>query len=174
MGLSNDLSREAGSPSRCHPNPHRCSQSEARGLTSSCWSPGLHGPPHSPPFIPVYLCVSVGSRGLLLTALPAQFSATLSPALSVYLCANVGLQGLPVVGLPAPFVPHSASLGPAKAWPRKSSLPQCLSPPLLLVWMYVSFLSTWCQTSLPMDFLSVLVVRGGAVCLPTPPSWFQA
>ena len=26
---------------------------------------------------------------------------------------------------------------------------------------------------MPFDFLSVLVVRGGAVCLPTPPSWFS-
>ena len=51
--------------------------------------------------------------------------------------------------------------------------PGCLSPPLLLVWMNVYFLSTWCRTSLPIDFLSVLVVRGGAVCLPTPPSWFS-
>ena len=47
--------------------------------------------------------------------LPALLSATLSPALSVYLCANVGPQGLLVVRLPAPFVPHSASLGPATA-----------------------------------------------------------
>ena len=59
--------------------------------------------------------VSVGLRGLLHAALPALFSATLSPALLVYLCTNVGLQGLPVVRLPAPFVPHSASLGPARA-----------------------------------------------------------
>ena len=50
--------------------------------------------------------------------------------------------------------------------------PGCPSLPLLPVWMYVSFLSTWCRTSLPFDFLSVLVVRGGAVCLPMPPSWF--
>ena len=49
----------------------------------------------------------------------------------------------------------------------------CLSPPLLPVWMNVYFLSTWCRTSLPFDFLSVLVVRGGAVCLPMPPSWFS-
>ena len=49
--------------------------------------------------------------------------------------------------------------------------PGCPSLPLLLVWMYVSFLSTWCRTSLSFDFLSVLVVRGGAVCLPMPPSW---
>ena len=27
--------------------------------------------------------------------------------------------------------------------------------------------------SLPFNFLSVLVVRGGAVCLPVPPSWFS-
>ena len=62
-------------------------------------------------------------------------------------------------------------------WSRHSNLsalcPGCPSPPLLLVWMNVSFLSTWCWTSLPFDFLSVLVVREGAVCLPTPPSWFS-
>ena len=51
--------------------------------------------------------------------------------------------------------------------------PGCLSPPLLQVWMNVYFLFPWCQISLPFDFLSVLVVRGGAVCLPTPPSWFS-
>ena len=27
---------------------------------------------------------------------------------------------------------------------------------------------------MPFDSLSVLVVRGGAVCLPMPPSWFSA
>ena len=48
--------------------------------------------------------------------------------------------------------------------------PGCLSPPLLPVWMNVYFLFPWCRTSLPFDFLSVLVVRGGAVGLPTPPS----
>ena len=51
--------------------------------------------------------------------------------------------------------------------------PGCLSPPLLPVWMNVYFLFPWCRTSLPFDFLSVLVVQGGAVCLPTPPSWFS-
>ena len=51
--------------------------------------------------------------------------------------------------------------------------PGCPSPPLLQVWMNVYFLFPWCRTSLPFDFLSVLVVRGGAVCLPTLPSWFS-
>ena len=54
-------------------------------------------------------------RRVLPATLPAPFSATLSLALSVYLCVNVGLQSLLVVRLPAPFVPHSASLGPATA-----------------------------------------------------------
>ena len=107
---------------------------------------------------------------MLPAALPAPLSATVSLAFSVYLCANVGLQGLLVVRLPAPFVPHSASLGPPRQ--RESSPPRCPSLPLLLVWMNAYFLSPWCRTSLPLDFLSVLVVRGGAVCLPTPPSWF--
>ena len=68
-----------------------------------------------------FICERVWGCGVLPAALPAPFSATLSPALSVYLCANVGPQGLLVVRLPAPFVPHSASLGPATA--TQSSLP---------------------------------------------------
>ena len=62
-----------------------------------------------------FICARVWGRGVLPTALPAPFSATLSPALSVYLCANVEPQGLLVVRLPAPLVPHSTSLGPSKA-----------------------------------------------------------
>ena len=107
--------------------------------------------------------------GVLPTALPAPLSATLSPALSVYL-RECGAQGLLVLGLPGPFVPHSASLGPATAKQVLST--PCPSLPLLPVWMYVYFVFPWCRTSLPFDCLSVLVVRGGAVCLPTPPSWF--
>ena len=69
---------------------------------------------------------------------------------------------------------------------HESSPPSCPSLPLLPVWMNVSSLSP-CQTSRQFDFLSVLVVfcfkivvffllvvRGGTVCLPTPPSWLEA
>ena len=108
--------------------------------------------------------------GVLPTALPAPLSATLSPALLVYLCVNVGLQGVLVLGLPVPFVPHSVNLGPTTATRVLST--GCPSPPLLPIYMNVYFLSPWCRTSLPFDFLSGLVVRGGAVCLPTLPSWF--
>ena len=66
---------------------------------------------------------------MLPTALPAPFSATLSPALSVYLCANVGPQGLLVVRLPAPFVPLSTSLGPATATQVLSTLVPVSAPP---------------------------------------------
>ena len=71
-------------------------------------------------------------RGVLPAALPAPFSATLSPALSVYLCMNVGLRGLLVVGLPAPLVPHSASLGPAMATRVLSALVPVSAPPTSL------------------------------------------
>ena len=67
-------------------------------------------------------------RGVLPTALPAPFSATLSLALSVYLFGNLGPQSLLVLGLPAPFVPHSASLVPATAT-RVLSTPAPVSAP---------------------------------------------
>ena len=75
-----------------------------------------------------FICARVWGRGVLPTALPAPFSATLSPALLVYLCASVGPQGLLVFRLPALFVPHSASLGPATATRVLSSLAARLRP----------------------------------------------
>ena len=62
-----------------------------------------------------FIYARMWGRGVLPTTLPAPLSATLSLALSVYLCTNVRLQGLLVVRLPVPFIPHSASLGPAMA-----------------------------------------------------------
>ena len=85
--------------------------------------------------------------GMLPTALPAPFSATLSPALSVYLCANVGPQGLPVVRLPAPFVPHSASLvlpGPHESsppWLPVSAPPTCRDECLFFISVVSDFLA---------------------------------
>ena len=49
-----------------------------------CWSPGLHGLLHSPPFIR-FICECM-CRRVLPATLPAPLSATLSPALWVYLC----------------------------------------------------------------------------------------
>ena len=67
----------------------------------------------------------------------------------------------------------------------ESSPPGCPSPPLLPVWMNVSSLTPWLLDShtvrlsgssgwfLFFKFVVVLllVVRGGTVCLPIPPSW---
>ena len=95
-----------------------------------------------------FICVRVWGLRVLPAALSALFSATLSPALSVYLCANVGPQGLLVVSLPAPFVPHSASLGPATA-PRVLSarLPVSAPPTSLDVCFFF--------ISLVLDFLAI-------------------
>ena len=169
VGLSKNLSCEAGSLSCCRPNPHGHFQSEVRGFISPRWSPGLRGMLHSPPFRPG-LSVRWG-RGVLPAALPAPFSATLSPALSAYLreCGAAGSASGQTACPVGPTLCQSRSCHSHVSPP----LPSCPSPSLLLVWMNVYFLFPWCQTSLPFDFLSVLVVQGGAVCLPTPPSWFS-
>ena len=111
-------------------------------------------------------------RGVLPAALPAPFSATLSLALSVYLRER-GAAGSASGQTACPIRPtlrqsqsHHGNASPL--------CPGCPSLPLLPVWMNVYFLFPWCWTSLPLDFLSVLAVQGGAVCLPMPPSWFSA
>ena len=168
MCLSNDLSHEAGSFSCCSPNPHRCFHSEVCGFISPCWIPGLLGLLCSPPFVQ-FMCEQMWGCGVLPTALPAPFSATVSPALSVYL-HECGATGSACGQTACPVHPTLHQF-----WSRhgNSSPLRPASPPLLPVWMNVYFLSPWCRTSLTFDFLSVLVVRGCTVCLPTPPSWFS-
>ena len=132
------------------------------------WSPGLRGLLRSPPFIPVYLCVSVGPRGAThRSACPVVCHSESGP-LGLSLC-ECGAAGSARGQTSCPFRPTLC-----QSWSRQSHgsplCPGCPAPPLLPVWMNVYFLSPWCQTSSPFDFLSVLVVRGGAVRLPTPPS----
>ena len=64
----------------------------------------------------------------LLPALCLPRSPPLRVRPSGFICANVWPQGLLVLGLPAPFVPHSASLGPATAT-RVLSTPVPVSAP---------------------------------------------
>ena len=99
MGLSNDLSRDAGSLSCCCPNPPRAFS--IRGLR-------LYFPEQEP---------------------WVTWSASLPAVHPVYLWVNVGPQGLLVVRVPAPFVPHSASLGPATATLVLSTLVPISAPP---------------------------------------------
>ena len=81
-----------------------------------------------PAVCPVYLCTNVGLRGATRrSACPVLCHS--ESALLVYLCGNVGPQGLLVVRLPAPFVPHSASLGPAMAMRVLSATVPISAPP---------------------------------------------
>ena len=127
-------------------------------------------PLSSPPFVP-FICARMWGRGVPPAALPAPLSTTLSLALSTYL-HECGAAGSASGQTACPVRPTLH-----QSWSRHGLasplLPGCPSPPLLPVSMYVYFLFPWCRTSLPLDILSVLVVRGGTGCLPTPPSWFS-
>ena len=122
--------------------------------------PGLHGLLSCPPFVR-FICGRMWCRRVL--------PATLSPALWVYLC-KCGAAGSASARTACVICPtlcqsqsrhsHASPLHPG-ARLRPSYQSGC-----------VCFLFPWCQSPLLFDSLSVLVVRGGAVCLPTPPSWF--
>ena len=81
-------------------------------------------------------------------ALPAPFSATLSPALSIYLC-ECWAAGSASGQTACPVHPtlHQSQSRQGNASPL---LPGCPSPPLLPVWMYVYFF-----IYLVSDFLAV-------------------
>ena len=119
--------------------------------------------------------------GVLPATLPAPFSATLSLALSVYLCGNVGPQGLLVVRLPAPFIPPSASLGPAMAT-RVLSAPVPVSAPptgldecFFFIYLVSDFLavgfsvSSGCGRRRSVStYAAILVLSAGFQSLPPP------
>ena len=152
------------------PTPMRVFTQRFEALFPRRWSPGLRGLLHSPPFVPVYQCVNVGPWGATrCSACPIlchSESGTLG--LSVHKCGTAGSASGRTACAVRPTLCQSQSC---------HSHASPLHPGARLrpsyCWMHVSFLSTWCRTSLLFDFLSVLVVRGGAVCLPTPPSWFS-
>ena len=72
----------------------------------------------------------------------------LSPVVHLgFLCTNVGPQGLLLVTLPAPFIPHSASLGPATAMQVLSARLPVSTPPtgldecLFFIYLVLDFLA---------------------------------
>ena len=123
-----------------------------------------------PAVCPVYLCEKVGPRGATRSsACPVLRHSESGPlGLSVHERGAAGSASGQTACPVGPTLRQSRS-GHSNASPLH---PSCPSPPLLQVWMNVYFLFPWCGTSLLFDFLSVLVVRGGAVCLPMPPCWF--
>ena len=72
MGLSNELSCEAGSFSCCH-NPHRFLQSEVLRLYFPVLEPWVAWSVLLPHSSSRFICVNVGLWGLLAAALPALF-----------------------------------------------------------------------------------------------------
>ena len=113
MGLSNELSCEAGSFSCCRLNPMGVFNQRFEALFPCAGALGCLLCFAPLPFLLVFLCVNVGPRGLLPAAWPALLHNT--PPCRVH-------QSPPC---------------------RKSLLPGCPSPPLLPVWMVVSSLSLW-------------------------------
>ena len=113
MGLSNDLSCEAGSFSCCRVNPHGCFQSEVWVFLSPSWSPGL--------------------RGLFR-------SLAVPPGLSTCECGVVGSASC-CTACPVPSTIRQ-SLGLASL-PQVLSVPAARLYPPLLVWTTVSSLSPW-------------------------------
>ena len=122
---------------------------------------------------------------VLPAALPALFSATVSPALSVYLCTNVGPQGLLVVRLPAPFIPHSASLGPTMATGVLSAPVPVSAPPtgldvcFFFIYLVSDFLavrfsvSSGCARRRSVStYAAILVLSFRTVFLISPPNMF--
>ena len=131
--------------------------------------PWVSGSALLPAVCPVYLCTNVGPQGATRrSACPVLRHSESGPlSLSVCKCGAAGSASGQTACPVCPTLRQSRS----RHGTSSPLCPGCPSPPLLPVWMNVYFLFPWCRTSLPFDFLSVLVVRGGAVCLPTPPSW---
>ena len=131
----------------------------------------LCGLPRSLPLVQVYLCTSVGPWGATRrSTYPTLRHSESGPlSLSVRECGVAGSASGQTACPIGPTLRQSRSRH-GNVSPLRLSYP---SLPLLPVWMNVYFLFPWCQTSLPFNFLSVLVVRGGAVCLPSPLSWFS-
>ena len=125
-----------------------------------------------PAVCPVYLCANVEPRGAThCSACPTLRHSESGPlGSSVCECGAAGSASGQTACAVCPTLRQSRSCH-SHASPL---CPSCPCPPLLPVWMNVYFLFPWCRTPLPFDSLSVLVVRGGAVCLPTPPSWFSS
>ena len=138
------------------PTPTGIFTQRFEALFPPCWSPGLRGLLHSLLLILVYLYVNVGLQGAThCSACPALRHSESGPlGLSVRECGAAGSASGQIA---CPFRPTLC-----QSWSRHGHASP-LHPGARLRPSYRSgcmflLLSPWCQTSLPFDFLSVLVV----------------
>ena len=122
------------------------------------------------PFVLVYLCASVGPRGAThrSACLVLSHSESGPLGLSVSKCGAAGSASARTACAVHPTL-HQSRFRHSHVSPLHPGAR--LRPSYWSGCMFL-FLCTWCRTSLLFHFLSVLVVRGVSVCLPTPPSWF--
>ena len=145
MGLSNELSCEAGSFSRCL-NPHRFFS--VRGFEA------------------LFPCT--GTLNFMICLTPQLF-------LPVYLHANVGLPSPPAAASPGPSA--AALRRVLSTWLPVSASPISLNEyfffdSLVVGLLYSSILyQFWLFFVFEFVVVLLLVVQGGTVCLPMPPSW---
>ena len=147
---------------------------------------GLFHSPAVPPGLSMHECGIAGSASSC-TACPVHstilhLSGSGPPGLSMRECGATGSAGSHTACSVCSTVHH----GSGSSCVAESSLPQLpvYTPPTSLD-ECCFFISSGCWTFVQFNFLSVLVVllslnccpsfvvRGGAVCLPTPPSWFS-
>ena len=171
MGPSNDLSCEAGVSPAATPTPTGVFNQSFEALFPCAGALGCAVCFAPRPLSGLCVRANVGPRGATRrSTCPVLCHSESSPlGLSVRECGAAGSASGQTTCPVCPTLRQSRS--------RQGHVsplhPVCPSPPLLPVWMKVYFLFPWCRTSLPFDFLSVLVVGGGTVCLPTPPTWFS-
>ena len=148
MGLSNELSCEAGSFTCCHLNPHRFFQSEVLRL----YMPALE------PWVAQSVSIPSCSSRFIHTRMWDRPLCELLPRLVHQL-------------LPS----RESSLPQMPIFAPPTGLGKCFFFNSLVVGLPCS--SIFWQFWLFFDFkfaVVLLVVRGGTVCLPTPPSWLEA
>ena len=133
----------------------------------------MHGLLRSPPFIR-FICGRMWCRGVLPAALPAPFSATLSPALWVYLC-KCGTAGSASAQTACAICPtlrqsqsrhsHASPLHPSAVSAPPTSLDECLfSISLVSVPLAVRFsVSSGCARRPSVStYAAILVLPGHA------------
>ena len=133
MGLSNELSCEAGGFSHCCLNPHRCFQSVIWGFISLHWNSGLRGLSQSLPVVALPACCSL---------------------------AHPAPQSAPSLDPPANVLPNAILHAPpcCESSPRAAGMDECVLSPWLSDFHTVQFsVSFGCFLFLNCCFLLLVV-----------------